>query len=81
MKTHDKIIIGAASSLLERKEYAGLKREGKRTETLGRAYDASLALLEALDSEETTLSEVKDLVNEKKVAVLELKKVGIDWPL
>ena len=81
MDTKNKIILEAANSLLARKPIRGLKREGARTEALGRAYDASLALLEALDAEDITLAEVNQLIEEKKNTVSDLKSLGIDWPL
>ena len=81
MNSHNKIMISAAKSLLSRKPLKSLKREGKRTEALGAAYDASFDLISALDREDITLKEIKDIVKRKADATNELKKLGIDWLL
>ena len=81
MNSHNKIMISAAKSLLSRKPLKSLKREGQRTQALGAAYDASLDLISALDREDITLEEIKDLVKRKTDATNELKKIGIDWLL
>tara|TARA_A100001011_G_C14062583_1_gene736771 strand:- start:281 stop:526 length:246 start_codon:yes stop_codon:yes gene_type:complete len=81
MNTHDKIILEAAKALLDRRPLASLKREGKKSCAFGDAFDSTLSLLEALDDSSTKVSEIKRLTVEKKVAIDELKKYGIIWPL
>ena len=81
MNTHDKIILEAAKALLERQPLSSLKREGKKSCAFGDAFDSTLALLEALDNNNTKVSEIKKLVVKKKESIDELKKHGILWPL
>jgi hypothetical protein len=81
MNTHDKIILETAKSLLERKPLTSLKREGKKSLAFADAYDTTLALLEALDDNNTSVSEIKRLASRKKEAIDSLKKHGILWPL
>lgn len=81
MNTHDKIMVEAAKSLLERKPLITLKREGKKSSAFGNAFDATLTLLEALDDDSSNIVEIKKLVARKKEAIDELKKHGIHWLL
>ena len=81
MQSHDKIMISAAKALLSRKPLASLRREGKMTESLGEAFDASFDLISALDRQDSTLDEIKKIVERKSAAAAQLKKMGIDWLL
>jgi hypothetical protein len=81
MNTYDKIMVEAAKSLLERKPLIMLKREGKKSFAFGTAFDATLALLEALDDDSSDIVEIKQLVTRKKEAIDNLKKHGIHWSL
>ena len=81
MRSHDKIMISAAKALLARKPLSTLKREGKRTEALGEAFDASFDLITALDRKDSSLDEIKKIVERKNSAAAQLKKMGINWLL
>ena len=80
--TYRKLFASSAKSLLDGNSTMNIVGEGARVGAFRSAYDLTHKLYEALFDEDTTLSEIRQIVADKKMAENDfVHQTGVKWIL